>query len=142
VKKSTKAEVTAVVGERDGWSCHYCGVLLVPRGREAEFCHRQPRTASYERCGCGKHQYGELCEDPGGWTPARGYDWPTLDHRTPQCRGGPDDLWNLVLACLSCNSKKGTMSYFEFVNSRHLPRPARQNNWALGKHELRWGGAA
>jgi hypothetical protein len=142
MKQSTRVELTVCVGQRDGWSCHYCGVCLVPIGQEAEACAWEPDRSSYEHCGCGKHEYGELCEDPGGWVPHRGYRWPTLDHRTPRCRNGSDDLWNLVLACLSCNSKKGTMSYFEFVNSRHLPPPPRQNNWALGKHELRWRGAA
>lgn len=31
----------------------------------------------------------------------------TLDHVLPQSFGGTDDLDNLVLACQSCNSKKG-----------------------------------
>lgn len=32
----------------------------------------------------------------------------TVDHVIPQSFGGTDDLDNLVLACASCNSKKGT----------------------------------
>lgn len=31
----------------------------------------------------------------------------TLDHVIPQAFGGKDELDNLVLACRSCNSKKG-----------------------------------
>lgn len=31
----------------------------------------------------------------------------TLDHIIPQAYGGKDELDNLVLACSSCNSKKG-----------------------------------
>ena len=33
--------------------------------------------------------------------------WPTLDHVVPVSRGGPHLLENAVLACWSCNSKKG-----------------------------------
>jgi 5-methylcytosine-specific restriction endonuclease McrA len=29
------------------------------------------------------------------------------DHITPRKLGGPDELWNLVAACKSCNSSKG-----------------------------------
>lgn len=32
----------------------------------------------------------------------------TLDHLVPLCRGGVDELENLVVACRPCNGKKGT----------------------------------
>lgn len=38
-----------------------------------------------------------------------------IDHRTPASRGGPDALWNLVLACRSCNGRKGTRPYLEVI---------------------------
>lgn len=31
----------------------------------------------------------------------------SIDHVVPRCRGGRDDASNLVVACLTCNSKKG-----------------------------------
>lgn len=31
----------------------------------------------------------------------------TIDHVIPRCQGGGDDLNNLVVACRSCNSRKG-----------------------------------
>lgn len=31
----------------------------------------------------------------------------TIDHVVPRCRGGQDTWENLVLACYSCNAKKG-----------------------------------
>lgn len=39
----------------------------------------------------------------------------TLDHVIPQSQGGTDALRNLVMACYSCNSARGTMDYALFV---------------------------
>lgn len=33
----------------------------------------------------------------------------TIDHVIPKCRGGQDTWENLVVACCSCNTKKGNM---------------------------------
>lgn len=33
--------------------------------------------------------------------------WPTLDHLLPRVAGGSNDLDNLVLACKTCNQRKG-----------------------------------
>lgn len=38
----------------------------------------------------------------------------TTDHMVPRSDGGPDESWNLVPACRSCNSAKGSKDYFEF----------------------------
>lgn len=53
--------------------------------------------------------------------------WPTrrnskngehlsLDHLIPVSRGGTDDESNLVIACMSCNSKKHNMTYEELID--------------------------
>lgn len=34
-------------------------------------------------------------------------DNPTFDHVAPRCQGGGDEAENLVVACRSCNSRKG-----------------------------------
>lgn len=39
-----------------------------------------------------------------------------IEHKTPLSRGGANDISNVGLAHLSCNSKKFTMTYDEFVN--------------------------
>lgn len=39
----------------------------------------------------------------------------TIDHIVPVSRGGKWRLDNLVLACQSCNIKKGSMPYAKFV---------------------------
>lgn len=40
---------------------------------------------------------------------------PTIDHIVPVSRGGDDNPDNLVLACQSCNSSKGSQPYAEFI---------------------------
>ena len=54
-----------------------------------------------------------------GWTtppedrgPAHGL---TVDHRLPVCRGGDDSPENTLVACVSCNSRKGRKTYEEYV---------------------------
>ena len=39
---------------------------------------------------------------------------PTVDHKIPRGRGGRHAQFNLVLACYSCNHKKGDMTEEEF----------------------------
>lgn len=39
----------------------------------------------------------------------------TIDHKTPVLRGGTHDAGNLVVACLLCNSRKGTKTEEEYT---------------------------
>lgn len=39
----------------------------------------------------------------------------TADHMTPLSRGGSNDAANLAPACRPCNSKKGTMTFEEYL---------------------------
>jgi 5-methylcytosine-specific restriction endonuclease McrA len=41
---------------------------------------------------------------------------PTMDHMIPVSRGGPHEKANIVPACGSCNSKKGTRSSEEYLD--------------------------
>jgi 5-methylcytosine-specific restriction endonuclease McrA len=52
---------------------------------------------------CGDLLYGRL-DDP-----------PTIEHKIPISRGGSNDISNVGLAHLSCNNKKYTMTYDEFM---------------------------
>ena len=47
----------------------------------------------------------------------RGKLQATVDHIVPVSDGGSDDLENLVTACRSCNSKKGTTDYAQYMAS-------------------------
>jgi 5-methylcytosine-specific restriction endonuclease McrA len=52
--------------------------------------------------------------------PFNDLDWPipsrrVVDHIVPVVLGGNDELSNLVLACVSCNSLKKDMGYTDFL---------------------------
>lgn len=112
-----------IIGARDGWTCHYCAVPLVPRGRESEFCELSPRVESWDWCACGEHDdghhsWGHLpmpCVRHEGWNLPDEMEWPQVDHVVPRCKGGADPIDNLVLACGSCNARKGSRDYAEFL---------------------------
>lgn len=58
-----------------------------------------------------------------------------LDHKIPRSRGGLHELSNIVVACGSCNSKKGTKTDEEFFASLKEVNNAAQE---LGRK--RWKG--
>lgn len=87
------AEVIAHEGH--GWWCRYCGDSLVPLGTLAAV--------------------DALVLTAGGrFDAAPGFAWPSVDHKVPSCRGGTDDLRNLTLACVPCNTRKGRRTADEF----------------------------
>lgn len=114
----SQSDVAVVVGDRDGWRCHYCHLPIVdPRVPELS-CRWSPGLScvvTSDGCGCGKHRPGEVCSYSASWVPQGDYRWGQVDHRTPKARGGTDDTWNLVLCCGSCNSQKGSRSYLEYL---------------------------
>jgi len=42
----------------------------------------------------------------------------TKDHVVPKKRGGVDELWNIVPACLRCNRLKANLTSAEFISAR------------------------
>jgi hypothetical protein len=81
-----------ILATRFGWICHYCGIKLIPYDKENKYC--------------------ELIE--GVWVIKDGYAFSQLEHKTPECRGGSNDIDNLALSCPTCNLKKGTKTELEF----------------------------
>lgn len=44
----------------------------------------------------------------------------TLDHKIPIKKGGNNNEDNLVISCRSCNSKKGTKTYNQYIKIKEL----------------------
>lgn len=51
-----------------------------------------------------------------------------IDHELPKSRGGPDDLWNRMLLCGNCNTRKSDSSWDDFLNEeqKRQPHPPRR----------------
>src|SRR5262245_21028065 len=52
---------------------------------------------------------------------------PTIDHLVPLAAGGSNALTNLVLACPSCNGRKGQRSAEDFVQSAYVLKRRQMN---------------
>lgn len=97
--------------ERDGCICHYCHYPLIPPGT--------PKSDEkyYEK--------NWVNSGEGFWYyyPTREYRELHVDHKHPVHLGGGNELSNLVLACVDCNSTKHVKYTYEaFMNHRALAR--------------------
>jgi 5-methylcytosine-specific restriction endonuclease McrA len=82
VRRDVALMAGAIPGETTTTHCVYCGVP-------------------------GEIFWPMLCRSnrPSGWVTFPGLE---LDHKIPESRGGPMTAENIVLACRSCNRRKGT----------------------------------
>lgn len=100
------------LAKRDGWTCHYCNVILsYPKkiliGYEYHDDFWQSDTGSDMRPGNYPIYNDSMPE---------GAKLPTIDHKIPRAKGGNSKPDNLVLSCLDCNMKKGARyTYEEFL---------------------------
>jgi 5-methylcytosine-specific restriction endonuclease McrA len=85
MSRSDNAPMLRKLIERDGRVCHYCGVDLVTWDGYLTVSNVPRKRLA------------------------------TVDHRTPQIRGGPHRLWNCVLACHGCNAHKARRPYLDFM---------------------------
>jgi hypothetical protein len=61
----------------------------------------------------------------------------TLEHRQPQSQGGTDSLANLVMSCLGCNGKRGTIPYDDFMELSRDPEKMRAHVQAINANRDR-----
>ena len=71
------------VAARDGMACTYCGII----------CDEQDGHHILARDGANRWVCGPT--------------YPTIDHVVPVSKGGAHTMANVVLACLTCNKRKG-----------------------------------
>lgn len=65
----------------------------------------------------------------------------TFDHVTPRCKGGKSTASNLVVACVSCNSKKGAGSIMKPLRQPYVPTAhelARKKKMGKGAIPVTW----
>lgn len=102
---------------------------LRARGRAWRLAHleqdaaKSRRRFARKRGATGSHtltQFRALCEQKGWLCTYCGCSLTkrtvTEDHMVPITRGGSDDISNITPACVSCNSRKYTRTYDEFVS--------------------------
>lgn len=94
---------------------------------KAERVHAEGRRRVKKKQNGGTHTFNEWidkCEQHGWACVYCGAEGEmTRDHDIPVSRGGPDSIDNIVPACRSCNSAKGTMTGDEY-RARQLRKAA------------------
>lgn len=104
-RKHTVLKYAETLAKRDGWVCRYCSTALVPKGRfgESPYYTTMPFYDDFGNL----LSYGHILN--------QGYALYAVDHIHPYSKGGTDDLNNLALACITCNSQKRDKSVDEFL---------------------------
>lgn len=99
--------------------------LNLPKAREARKLYAELRQALCERA----HGCCERCGKPSPLPVG------TVHHRQKQSQGGPDDSWNCVWACYSCNG--GWIEDFPIEATRlgwTVPSWANPREWPVLMH--------
>lgn len=97
---------------KEGWDCAYSNKLKakIAFNIAIRVYHRTilSEAQNHKCCYCG-------CE----MTEQRNYkNSSTIDHVIPKSKGGPDHLDNYVIACFSCNTKRGITPANQFYIER------------------------
>lgn len=61
----------------------------------------------------------------------------TLDHIITQAEGGTDSLRNMVIACASCNNKRGDLPYDYFLHLMRSPEAMAAHQKKLGQEKAK-----
>lgn len=68
------------------------------------------------------HWCCQMCREDQGWMHTA-----TLEHVVPRANGGPNEPWNLVMACHRCNGLRDRTPWEDFViRARTLPADQRR----------------
>jgi hypothetical protein len=99
--------VVGALGGEDGLLAHGL-VVKVERGYIIpDFVESQPLESGGAQKRWSRAAYETVHQRDGRCRYCGSLERLTIDHVIPRCQGGRDDESNLVVACRSCNSRKG-----------------------------------
>jgi len=109
----------------------FCASFRTSEHREYQTIDYIIRSKTYRDLTSGKIQITSLfidekfkMESAGGCAYCGESEHLSVDHLVSRKKGGTDDPANLVMACRSCNSSKGSLDYLEWVvNVWDFPNP-------------------
>lgn len=91
------------------------GLRAGRRGGPTRLPKKRIQLAIHQGWRC--HWCQQECREEVGWM-----NTATLEHVVPQCQGGGNEDWNLVMACHRCNALRDIQGWEEFeVRARTLP---------------------
>lgn len=84
------ASIKALIHQRDGYNCRFCGMPVVRRETRTRIRALYPAALSWGSKEAEQHAAFQAM-------------WAQYDHVMPHARGGTNELENLVLTCAACN---------------------------------------
>ena len=94
------AELNRMLHDRDGYNCRFCGTPIIRREVRKRLVSLYPLAAPWGDRNAAKHALLFVME-------------VQYDHIVPHCKGGRNDLENLVVTCLPCNYGRSSFTIEE-----------------------------
>lgn len=108
--------VKALIHQRDGYNCRFCGTPVVRRETRSRIRALYPAALSWGSKEAEQHAAFQAM-------------WAQYDHIVPHARGGSNDLDNLVLTCAACNFGRAGYTLEEVAVVDPRLRPPAPSRW-------------
>lgn len=115
--RTASAALRRTILERDGYTCRYCGLRVIPREVLTAF----GAVVGSEHFGTGRANAARHG--------AALISWVEVDHVVPFQRGGPTTQGNLVTACWACHYGKSHYTVAELGIRDPRARPPAAGSW-------------
>lgn len=110
------AAVKALVHQRDGYNCRFCGTPVVRRETRSRIKALYPTALSWGSKEAEQHAAFQAM-------------WAQYDHVVPHAKGGSNELDNLVLTCAACNFGRAGYTLEEVAVADPRLRPPAPSSW-------------